>query len=146
MFPLSLRPERSQGFSLVEVLLVLAIIGIISGIAIPQFLGQRRRARLIGDAQVNARTLAMALETRRADNGLYAASGTTVTWTAGVPSNSTFLPSVSLRNGTKMNYSVRVTNGGLGYAIAVTDPAVGNAAVMSADQNGAITLDPTYNK
>ena len=55
-------PVRSRGFTLIEAMLVVAIIGIISAIAIPSFLGQRRRARTIGDAIANAKVLQMALE------------------------------------------------------------------------------------
>ena len=80
-----------NGFSLIEVLLVLAILGIISTIAIPSYLGQRRRARVIGDAQTNAQVLRMALESRKAENGVYGAAGT-YTWTNGTPSSS-HLPS-----------------------------------------------------
>ena len=52
---------REGGFSLIELLLVLTIIGIISAIAIPMLMGQRNRARRIGDAQANANVLAMML-------------------------------------------------------------------------------------
>ena len=65
--------NRTRGFSLIEVLLVLAIIGILSSIAIPSYLGQRRRARVIGDAISNAKVIQMALESRKAENGTYGA-------------------------------------------------------------------------
>ncbi len=143
---LDLRLRRQKGFTLVELLLVMAIIGIISGIAIPVFMGQRKRARVIGDAKANASALAMQMESRKAETGIYAASGTTVSWTNGVASNSTFLPSFSLKNATLMNYSLKVTNGGVGYTITVTDPRQSGATVLTTTQAGSMVLDPTYNK
>jgi type II secretory pathway pseudopilin PulG len=121
-------------------------MGILSSIAIPSYLGQRRRARVIGDAQSNARVMAMALESRRAEVGTYGTAGTTVTWTAGVPDDATFLPTVALQNATQMNFSVLVTNGGVGYTLTVTDPNAGSATVLTIDQSGGLTLNPAYNK
>lgn len=143
---LDLRRRSQKGFTLVELLLVLAIIGIISGIAIPTFMGQRKRARVIGDAKANASALAMQMESRKAETGIYAASGATVTWTNGVPSNSTFLPNFNLKNGTLMNYSLKVTNGGVGYTLTVTDPRQSSATVLTTTQAGSMVLDPAYNK
>ena len=42
--PCSARPLRSGGFTLIELLIVTVIIGLLAGIAIPQFDGIRQRA------------------------------------------------------------------------------------------------------
>jgi prepilin-type N-terminal cleavage/methylation domain-containing protein len=136
------RHNEAQGFSLVELLLVLAIMGIIAAVAIPSFLGQRRRARVIGDAQANAQVLRMALETRKADLGVYGTSGTTYAWTAkGGAANSAaaaVAPDFSPKGNSKMNYAVGVTGGGLTYVLTVTDPSVGSAVAYSVNQNGSV--------
>ena len=142
---LNLKPRPDKGFSLVELLLVLAIIGILGGIAIPTFMGQRRRARVIGDAKANAAAIMQQMEARKAEAGVYAANGKTVTWTNGVPSSAAFFPNFSMKGGTQMNYSLVVTNSGVGYTLTVTDPRV-NATVLTADQTGTINTSYAYNK
>ena len=118
---------RQTGFTLVEVLLVVAILGIISAIAIPSFLGQRRRARVVGDAIANAKVLQMGLESIKADAGIYGAAGS-YDWkvdgsaTSGPALVQTFKPSGT----SKMNYNVLITNGGITYTLTVTDPSIGS--------------------
>jgi len=131
------RNENSGGFSLVELLLVLAIMGIISTIAIPQFMGQRRRARIIGDAQANAQVLRMQMEATKADGGTYGAVGTYV-WTAsGALPTTNIAPGFQPKGGSKMNYTVVVANSGLTYLLTVRDPGLGNASAFIINQNGA---------
>jgi prepilin-type N-terminal cleavage/methylation domain-containing protein len=130
--------ERSRGFSLIEILLVLAIIGILSGIAIPSFMGQRRRARVIGDAISNTKVMQMMLESRKADNGLYGTAGT-YTWTNGVASGAaaTLLPSFSPSGNSQMNYTLTIAAGGLTYTISAFDPKLSlTNEVYQTDQAG----------
>jgi type IV pilus assembly protein PilE len=131
--------KMSRGFSLIEVLLVLAILGIIAGIAIPTYMGQRRRARVIGDAMANAQVIRMQLETKKADNGTYGFPAA-YTWTKnGVggynASDATFLPGFTPQGNSQMEFTVQVDNNGLTYVINVTDTG---SLVYQTDQNGQV--------
>lgn len=72
MPPTSPRDARSEGFTLVELLVVVLIIGILAGMAIPAFLGQRSKG---WDAAVRAdlRNAATAEETYLTAHGTYSA-------------------------------------------------------------------------
>ena len=117
---------------------MLAILAIISAIAIPSFLGQRRRARIIGDAKSNAEVLRQMLETRKAETGIYATSAT-YNWTASgaAPTASTNpAPGFVAKGDSKMNYRVAVTGNGRRYLMNVTDPSQGNQIVIQTNQAG----------
>ncbi len=136
-------PVRTRGFTLVELLLVLAIIGIVSAIAIPSFMGQRRRARTIGDAMANAKVLQMGLESLKADTGLYGAAGT-YDWKADGSAASgpalipTFqpVPTAGSTNASKMDYDLVIANNGITYILTVNDPSMAGAEVYQTNQLG----------
>lgn len=130
--------RKSQGFTLIELLLVLAIIGIISGIAIPSYLGQRKRAVVIGDAISNSKSLAMVLESRKAETGIYAPAGTYI-WKAdgSNASGPALIPTFQTVGNSKMDFTLVVPANTLTYTLTVTDPNISNREMYQTDQTGA---------
>ena len=62
------RASGQSGFTLVELLVVMLILGLLAAIAIPSFFNQRDKAR-DADAKSAARTAQTAMETWATDNG-----------------------------------------------------------------------------
>lgn len=133
--------RTTKGFSFIELLLAVAIIGILSAIAIPAFLGQKKNADLVGDAQQNAKALQMMLETRKADNGIYGTAGV-YTWTPQsdgtlLASDATIAPLFGVKGSSKMTYSLTIKAGGLTYDLVINDDRPGHAGkIFASDETG----------
>jgi type IV pilus assembly protein PilA len=69
-----IRSDES-GFTLIELLVVILIIGILSAIALPNFVGQKQKGQDAG-AKSDARNMVSQLESCFVDNGVYTGSGT----------------------------------------------------------------------
>jgi len=130
--------RKAKGFSLVELLFALAIIGIIAAIAIPSVMGSKQNARDRGDARSKATVIHMRLEAIKSDTGAYPAPGTFV-WAQGVAPAVNPVPSVtSFQGSTKLDYTLNILTAQT-YTITVTDPRDGNRVMLVMNQNGQIT-------
>jgi type II secretion system protein G len=62
--------SKAKGFTLIELLVVIVIVGVLSAVAIPQFLNQVRRSRT-AEAQAALTEVGRASEVYRLDFGVY---------------------------------------------------------------------------
>jgi type IV pilus assembly protein PilE len=75
------RPRRPRGFTLVEVMAAVAVVGILAAVALPSQLGQLQRSRRI-DAHAALMRVQAAQEQYRSSTGAYAAQLSALTGTS----------------------------------------------------------------
>jgi prepilin-type N-terminal cleavage/methylation domain-containing protein len=138
-----------SGFTLVELLVTLLIIGILSAIAIPMFLGQMEKSKRTEAAQ-NLQALRLLMEQYYNENGCYfapcspAPANQVISTAANIM---TFLPAFKPGNaaGLRFNYRVEIQNGGTTYNIgAVLLPATVSAGAACA--GGELKIDNNNNR
>ncbi|EGW54748.1 type IV pilin protein [Candidatus Endoriftia persephonae] len=121
---------HSNGFSLIELMITIAIITIISAIAIPAYNGYIEEARFSA-ARMNAEPLRLALEDYFLENNTYIAGS----WEA--DGNPIDLQTGNLAwhpdgDGNNYNYSVAALNADIatGYILTVTDINYAEASIQ----------------
>jgi type IV pilus assembly protein PilA len=124
-------PTGEAGFTLVELLVVMVILGLLAAIAIPSFLSQTDKAR-DADAQASARTAETAMEIYATDHdGSYAGANVT----AGDPDS---LQRVE-QTLSGANLSLPVASTANTYTVRATSPT-GNWFQVARAANGTTSL------
>ena len=121
-----------SGFTLVELLVVMLILGLLAAIAIPAFFNQRNKAK-DASAKEAARTAETAMETYATDNGGVYNSQAAAATVASLKNIESTLNGANLgvSNLGQKNYTVTVTS------------TTGNAFSITRNANGTIVLSCT---
>jgi general secretion pathway protein G len=65
--------KNQKGFTLIEIMVVVIILGLLAGLVLPRILGQEEKAK-VETAKVQIRSLESALDAFKLDNGFYPAT------------------------------------------------------------------------
>lgn len=131
--------NNRDGFTLIELMIVVTVLGILAAIAIPSYLGiQKRAAR--SEAKSNLEAISLALEGYMAENNNYGNGLYTYSpgGAFGHPGNIEMI--AQLGDDIDYNYSIRATTVVVPYYIVSATPARGRVIGdirFSIDSNGA---------
>ena len=128
---LRVRAQSESGFTLVELLVVMLILGLLAAIAIPAFFNQRDKAR-DADAKESVRTGQTAIETYATDNGSNGYAGAAAAVKAAMQ---TIEPTLNDSPGSSLVVS---GNDQDEYTLTVTS-ATGNTFAITRTNTGATT-------
>ncbi len=127
--------NSESGFTLVELLVVMLILGILAAIAIPAFFNQKQKAN-DSQAKAMAHSAQVAMETYSTDNsGSYA--GVTLSTLQGIE------PTLTIAASTTKPYLSAPTVTSNSYSIVVNSPVTSNTFTVARSSAGALTYTCT---
>ena len=139
-----------KGVTLIEMLIVVAIIGILAAVAIPAYVGQQTRAART-EAYTNLQTLRLLEEQYYAENGCYYRTGATPVCTNATISGvaniqaATFLPGFKPGDDASLSFTYSIETTGTTVASAFTATATGKTGTRVDGDSFWIKQDNTKN-